>query len=199
MNRPTPFRAVAVGCSAGGLEALRHLLAPLAPDFPLPIVVVCHLSPDGPSLLTELLAAVCRLAVVEAEDKMKAEPGRIHVAPPGYHLLAEEDETFSLSVDEKVCNVRPSIDVLFEAAADVWAEGLVGVLLTGANSDGTAGLRAIKRQGGYCLVQDPQRAFADTMPRSAIEAGLADCVLPVEEMAARLQELAPSRPARRAG
>ncbi len=185
-----PFRAVAVGCSAGGLEALRHVLSPLPANFPLPVVVVAHIAPDGGSLLAELLAGTCRLPVTEAEEKAKAEGGHVYIAPPGYHLLVEEDETFSLSVDEKVCNVRPSIDVLFQSAADVWRAGLIGVVLTGANSDGTAGLRAIRQAGGYCLVQDPAQAFADTMPRSAIDAGLADCVAPLDDLAGQLMALA---------
>ncbi len=196
MTAATRFRAVAVGCSAGGLEALRQLLAPLPREFPLPVVVVAHMAPDGGSLLAELLESVCRLSVAEAEEKAKALPGHVYVAPPGYHLLVEEDETFSLSVDEKVCNVRPSIDVLFQSAADTWGCGLIGVVLTGANSDGTAGLRAIRQMGGYCLVQDPTQAFADTMPRSAIDAGLADCVLPLAALAGQLMALAPPQPRR---
>jgi two-component system chemotaxis response regulator CheB len=189
MSAGKPFRAVVVGCSAGGLDALRLLLAPLPADFPLPIVVVAHLAPDSGSLLAELLDNACTLAVAEAAEKEVVQPGRVYIAPPGYHLLVEQDESLSLSVDEKVCNVRPSIDVLFQSAADVWAERLIGVLLTGANSDGTVGLRAVKGRGGYCLVQDPARAFAKTMPRSAISAGLADCLLPLDDMGRRLAAL----------
>lgn len=189
MSAGKPFRAVVVGCSAGGLEALRRLLVPLPADFPLPIVVVAHVAPDSGSLLAELLSNACSLRVAEAQEKDVVKPGRVYIAPPGYHLLVERDESLSFSVDEKVCNVRPSIDVLFQSAADVWAERLIGVLLTGANSDGTGGLRAIRGRGGYCLVQDPAQAFAQTMPRSAISAGLADSILPLDDMGRQLAAL----------
>jgi two-component system chemotaxis response regulator CheB len=165
------------------------LLAPLPADFPIPIVVVAHLAPDGGSLLAELLASACRLRVHEAEEKDVVKPGHVYVAPPGYHLLVEQDESLSFSVDEKVCNVRPSIDVLFQSAADVWTDGLIAVVLTGANSDGTVGLRAVKGRGGYCLVQDPAQAFAETMPRSAISAGLADAIHPLDDIGPRLSSL----------
>lgn len=187
------FHAVVVGCSAGGLDALRRVLAPLPATFPVPIVVVAHMAPDGGSMLAELLDKVCRLAVVQAHEKMAAEPGQVYVCPAGYHLLVEEDQTFSLSVDDRVCNVRPAIDVLFESAADAWGERLIGIVLTGANSDGTAGLLAIKAAGGYGLVEDPAHAYAATMPRSAIEAGAADCVLALDAMPDHLMKLTMER------
>ncbi|HIJ63545.1 MAG TPA: chemotaxis protein CheB [Rhodospirillaceae bacterium] len=177
------YRAAVIGCSAGGLEALRRLLRPLPEDMALALVVVSHMAADSNGLLPELLARTCRLPVVEAEEKTPALAGRVHVGPAGYHLLVEADGTFSLSLDDKVNNVRPAIDVLFDSAADTWRAGLVGILLTGANSDGTAGLGRIRRRGGLCLVQDPDTAFADTMPRSAVNAGFADHVLELDRMA----------------
>ena len=192
MTGPRRFRGVVIGCSAGGLEALRRLLAPLPAGFPLPIVVIAHTSADSVSLLPSLLGRVCALPVIEAEDKMPAEPGRIHIGPPGYHLLVEEDQTFSLSVDDRVCNVRPSIDVLFESAADVWGDGLIGVILTGANSDGTAGHKAIKGAGGYGIAEDPKTAFAETMPRSAISAGVVDRILSLDAIGKCLVALSAS-------
>ena len=180
MSTRRRFRGVVIGCSAGGLEALRRVLAPLPPTFNLPVVVVAHTAADSGGLLPSLLDRACALSVVEAEEKMPAQPGRVYVAPPGYHLLIEEDETFSLSVDDKVCNVRPSIDVLFESAADVWGDGLIGVILTGANSDGTAGLKAIKGLGGYGIAEEPKTAYAETMPQSAISAGVVDRVLSLD-------------------
>jgi len=187
------FHAVVVGCSAGGLDALRRLLAPLPASFPVPIVVVAHMAPDGGSMLPELLDRVCHLVVVQAQEKMTAEPGHVYICPASYHLLVEADQTFSLSVDDRVCNVRPAIDVLFESAADAWGKGLVGVVLTGANSDGTAGLLAIKAAGGYGLVEDPAHAYAGTMPRSAIEAGAADCVMALDAMPGHLMKLTMER------
>ena len=183
MTRPASYRAAVVGCSAGGLEALRRLLGPMPADLALSVVVVAHMAEDGESLLVELLAKSCRLPVVEAEERAPVRRGRVHVAPPGYHLLVETDGTFSLSHDEKVNNVRPAIDVLFQSAADTWRSALVGILLTGANSDGTEGLKAIRRRGGLCVVQDPDTAFADTMPRAAVTAGVADHVLALDGMA----------------
>lgn len=187
------FQAVVVGCSAGGLDALRRLLAPLPADFPLPIVIVAHMAPDSGGMLVELLDRTCRLAVIQAEEKMAVVPGHAYICPAGYHLLVEEDRTLSLSVDDRVCNVRPSIDVLFESAADAWGEGLIGIVLTGANSDGTAGLLAVKAAGGYCLVEDPALAYAETMPRSAIEAGAADCVQALDAMPDLLMSLTMER------
>ncbi|MDR3440921.1 chemotaxis protein CheB [Telmatospirillum sp.] len=189
MIPPQPFRAVVVGCSAGGLEALRQLLGPLPATFALPIIVVAHTSTEGPSMLACLLDRVTALPVVEAEDKMPVEAGRVHIAPSGYHLLIENDETFSLSVDDKVCNSRPSIDVLFESAADVWSDRLIGVVLTGANNDGTNGLKTIKTGGGYAIVEDPETAFAKAMPASAIAGVAADCVLPLAAIADHLTQL----------
>lgn len=198
MTQQRRFRGVVVGCSAGGLDALRRLLAPLPATFPLPIVVVAHTAADAGGMLAALLDAITELPVVEAGDKITAEPGRVHIGPAGYHLLIEADETFSLSVDGKVRNVRPAIDVLFEAAADVWSDGLIGIILTGANDDGTAGLRVIKARGGFAIAEDPDHAFADTMPRSAIDSGLIDCVLPLDAIAATLTALtAPSGRIRR--
>jgi len=193
MTAPQRFRGVVVGCSAGGLDALRRLLAPLPATFPLPIVVVAHTAADGGGMLPSLLDAITPLPVVEAGDKMVAEPGRVHIAPAGYHLLLEAEETFSLSVDDKVRNVRPAIDVLFDSAADVWMDGTIGIILTGANNDGTAGLRAIKEVGGVGIAEDPDQAFADTMPRAAITAGLIDHVVPLDAIAATLTALVGGR------
>lgn len=187
MTRDGPvYQAVVVGCSAGGLDALRRLLRPLPAEFAPAVVVVAHMSADGDGLLAGLLARDCRLPVAEAGEKAAVGAGCVQVAPPGYHLLVEADATFSLSLDEKVQNVRPSIDVLFQSAADCWGPALVGILLTGANCDGAAGMASIRRRGGLCLVQDPETAFADAMPRSAIAAGAVDHVLGLDDMAAFL-------------
>lgn len=173
------FNLIVMGGSSGGYEALRTILSELPADFPVPIVVVSHVSADSGLLLPELLDHHCALTAREAEDKAPLAPARIQVAPPGYHLLVEADGTFSLSVDPKVRGVRPSIDVLFESAADAYGAGVIGVVLTGANDDGAQGLRAISDAGGIGIVQDPKEARAPEMPEAAIAAGGADHVLPL--------------------
>ncbi len=188
-----PWDAVVMGCSAGGLEVLRAILPRLPTGFPLPVVVVAHTSADTGNLLAELLDHCCALPVAVAEDKAPMNGGAIHVAPPGYHLLIERDLTFALSLDAKVCNVRPAIDVLFVSAAEAFSGRLIGVLLTGANEDGRAGLASIKALGGLTIAQDPDTAVAETMPRSAIDAGVVDHVLAPSAIAGFLLANANSR------
>lgn len=160
--------AVVIGASAGAYDALATLLPPLPSEFPVPILVVVHQPPDKKSLMPELLGHLCRVKVREAEDKEPVTRGTIYLAPPDYHLLIEKDHRISLSYDEPVLYSRPSIDVLFEAAADVYGPSLIGVVLTGANSDGATGLRAICDEGGTALVQRPEQAYSPAMPRAAL-------------------------------
>ena len=167
--RAATAEAVVIGVSAGGLKALSAILPTLPGDYPLPVMVVIHLPPSGKSMIADLFAAKCALKVIEADDKIAIEPGTIYFAPPDYHLLVEQDRTLSLSSEEPVLFSRPSIDVLFETAADAYGSGLIGVVLTGANNDGAEGLRAIVAAGGTALVQDPQQAFASAMPDAALE------------------------------
>lgn len=162
-----PCRAVVVGASAGGVEALGALLAPLPAGFPLPICVVLHTPPDRESMLPELMRRRSALSVCEAEGGMELAPGTVYFAPPDYHLLVEQDATLSLSSEEPVLFSRPSVDVLFETAADAFGEALVGVVLTGASADGSRGLRAVIDAGGRGLVQHPEDAYARTMPEAA--------------------------------
>jgi two-component system chemotaxis response regulator CheB len=189
---PAGIEAVAVGVSAGALEALRVLLRPLPADFHPAMLIVTHNSSDGPHLLPGLLARECRLPVLEAEEREPVRPGHVYIAPPNYHLLVERERTFSLSVDERVCNVRPSVDVLFQSAADAYRRQLVGVVLTGANGDGARGLKAIRDAGGRTLAQDPETAYAPTMPLRAIEAGAVERVLPLDRLAVDLLALCAS-------
>jgi len=181
--------AVVIGASAGALEVLSSLLPALPLDYRLPILIVVHLPPDKTSLFAELLRARCAIRVREAEDKEPIEPGVVYFAPPDYHLLVEEDKRLSLSDDEPVLFSRPSIDVLFESAADAYAGGLIGVVLTGANSDGANGLKAVVEAGGVAVVQSPGSAYAVAMPEAAIAACPAARVLPVNEIAAYLREV----------
>ncbi len=192
-QRTTNPAVLVIGCSAGGLEALRVLLPVLPANLSRPVVIVAHVAHDGVSLLPSILAKYCALPVQEAREREPVLAGHVYVAPPNYHLLIEPDYRFALSVDERVCYCRPAIDLLFQAAADVYREQVVGVILTGANSDGALGLLAIKQAGGYCLVQDPEGAVAETMPRAAIATGAADQVLPLPLLAqAMLQYCCPS-------
>ena len=181
--------AVVIGASAGALEVLSNLLPALPSDYRLPILIVVHLPPDKTSLFAELMRARCAIRVREAEDKEPIEPGVVYFAPPDYHLLVEEDKRLSLSDDEPVLFSRPSIDVLFESAADAYAGGLIGVVLTGANSDGANGLKAVVEAGGVAVIQSPGSAYAVAMPEAAIAACPAARVLPVNEIAAYLREV----------
>ncbi|MET0936353.1 MAG: chemotaxis protein CheB [Luteibacter sp.] len=185
----TPRQAIVMGCSAGGLTALQVVLPRLDARLCVPIVICCHTGSADVSLLVELLARHASLPVVEASERAPADPGVIHVAPSGYHLLVESNHHFSLSVDAKVAYARPSIDVLFESAADAWGEGLVAVLMTGANSDGALGLAAVRRAGGYAVIQDPRSAEADVMPLAGLQTAGADACVDLGAIAATLNEL----------
>ena len=136
-----------------------------------------------------MLSVRSRREVCEAGDKEPIEPGRVYLAPPDYHLLVEPDG-FALSIDVQVQHSRPSIDVLLESAADVYGDRMIGVILTGANADGAEGLRRVKRRGGVTIVQDPETAEKRTMPDAAIATGAADHVVPLEQVASKLMELA---------
>jgi two-component system chemotaxis response regulator CheB len=181
--------AVVIGASAGGVEALAAILPTLPPDYPLPVLVVVHLPADRPSVITEIFQAKCRLDVREAEDKEPIQPATVYFAPPDYHLLVESDRRLSLSSEEPVLYSRPSIDVLFESAAEAYQAGLIGIVLTGGNSDGSRGLRAIVDAGGVGLVQRPDQAYASAMPRAALDACPGIRILSLEEIAAHLQEV----------
>ncbi|MDO8788233.1 MAG: chemotaxis protein CheB [Sulfuritalea sp.] len=190
------FQAVVIGVSTGGLQALQKLLGQLPADFPLPILIVQHVRPDAGSSLAKLLDERCALRVKEADEQDEILPGTVYIAPPNYHLLVERAGFLSLSADPYVSFARPSIDVLFESAAEVFGPDLIGVVLTGANFDGSRGLQAIKQQGGTAIVQDPADAEARQMPQAAIAATAAtgvDYVVALDGMAALLQKLAPRR------
>jgi len=184
------YEAVVIGASAGGLTALQEILAPLPADFRLPMLVVQHRLPASNDFLAFSLSESCRLAVKEATEKEHIKPGRVYIAPANYHLLVEPDKSLSLSVDPKVCYSRPSIDVLFETAAEVYRSRLIGLILTGANHDGTAGLKKIKAYGGLSIAQNPVTAEAKEMPNSAIQENVVDKILPLSEMPAFLIHLA---------
>lgn len=182
-------QAVVIGASAGALEALTIILPALLADFSVPIMLVVHIPGDKRSVLAELFQAKCRIRVMEVEDKEPLVGGTAYFAPPNYHLLVEGNRTLSLSSDEPVMFSRPSIDVLFESAADAFGAALVGIVLTGANHDGARGLRAISDAGGHAVVQDPATAFAAAMPEGAIARCPDARVLPLDAIAAYLQKV----------
>jgi two-component system chemotaxis response regulator CheB len=178
--------AVVIGASAGALEALSVLLPALPAAFNLPVIVVVHVPPDRRSMLAELLQQRCRILVREAEDKEAISRGTAYLAPPDYHLLVELDKSFALSSDEPVHFSRPSIDVLFESAADAYGSALIAVVLTGANADGAKGMGAVAAAGGTAIVQNPESAFAAAMPESALELTPNARVMTLDEIAAYL-------------
>lgn len=183
------FKAVVVGASAGGIKALGTVLSAFSADFPVPILVVQHLHPNSDSYLIHMLASQCALPVKQADEKETIQAGTVYVAPPNYHLLVEEDFTLSLTVDPRVNFSRPSVDVLFETAVYAYREALVGVVLTGANGDGSQGVKLIRKLGGYIVVQDPATAEAEAMPRAAIAAVRVDRILALEQIGPHLVQL----------
>lgn len=176
---------IVVGTSIGGMQALRAVLGGLPEYFPVPVAVVQHRAPETSHLMSPMLEQWSRLPVVEVEDKQPILPGRVYLAPADYHLLVEAG-SFALSVDAPVCHARPSIDVLFESAADAYREHVIGVILTGSNQDGARGVVAIKARGGVILVQNPATAEGREMPDAAIAAAHVDLVLPLRDMAPNL-------------
>ena len=179
--------AVVIGASAGALDALSAILPKLSANFALPILVVVHVPADKKSLLSELFQARCALQVREAEDKEPISGGTVYFAAPGYHLLVETDRRLSLAGDEAVNYSRPSIDVLFESAADAYRSQLIGIVLTGANQDGAKGLKAVAAAGGVAIAQSPAEAFAAAMPEAAIAQCPTARVMTLAEIAAYLQ------------
>ncbi len=192
MIGPPRVSAIVVGGSAGGMEALSAMLASLPADFPIPILVVNHLHASDGGRFAAQLARALHLPVSEARDKQPIEPPHVLTAPADYHLLVEDDETLSLSIDRRVSWTRPSIDVLFESAARVWADALVCVVLSGANDDGARGARYVKSLGGLAVAQDPSTTRFPVMPQAAIDLAEIDLVLPLADIGSLLLDFDPS-------
>lgn len=183
------YDAVVIGASAGGMKAIKTIINTLPADFPLPIAIVQHVASHPNSYLAEYLGLDCALAVKEVDDKEAMIPGNIYLAPPDYHLLLEPDRSFSLSVDARVNFSCPSIDVLFESAADSLNGQVIGIILTGASADGSAGLKAIKEAGGLTIVQDPKTAESPYMPQAALTAAPPHHVEELKDIAPLLQNI----------
>jgi two-component system chemotaxis response regulator CheB len=177
-----PVDMVAVGASAGGIDALFKLFEPLPRAPSVPIAAVVHLPAGHDSRLPDIFRARLRMAVQEAASRAPLQAGTLYFAPPDYHLLVEPDRSFSLSCDAPVCFSRPSIDVLFESCAEAYGERLLAMLLTGANDDGARGLARVRALGGLAAIQDPAEAAHPLMPQSALDLAAADFVLPLAEL-----------------
>lgn len=186
------FDAVVIGASAGGVEALLQLLPCVRAEAGVAVLVVLHLPPDRESLLSQIFAPVCALAVKDAEDKEPILPGTLYFAPPDYHLLVDRGPQVVLSVDTPVQYSRPSIDALFETAADLYRARLLGIVLSGSSEDGAAGLAAVAAAGGAAVVQDPAQSRAPMMPGEALRRTPTAQVASLAQIADLLRALSPS-------
>lgn len=182
-------KVLIIGGSAGSLEVLLKLLPAIDINLPFPIIIVIHRKKGSESLLSDLLSSKTTLVVKEIEEKEKIMPKTIYIVPSDYHLLIEKDFTFSLDYSEKINYSRPSIDVTFQSAAEVYTDKLVGLLLSGSNADGVNGLITIGNYGGEVAVQDPLTAQIDYMPAQAISKAKVNKILKIEEMAAYINSL----------
>lgn len=180
--RGRSVEAVVIGASAGGVNALLQVLPALPRSYRLPVIVVLHVKSGRQSQLVEVFQERMVVPVREAGDKESITPGTLYFAPAGYHLLLENDRSFSLSCDAPLHFARPAIDVTMETAADVYGAALAGVLLTGANEDGAAGMASIGKAGGVTVVQDPDEANVGVMPMEAIRVRQPDLVLTLERI-----------------
>jgi two-component system chemotaxis response regulator CheB len=183
-----PIDVIVIGCSLGGMHALERVFSALPKNFAAPIVVVQHRHKFSNEGLPTYLRRHAQIEVVDADDKQWLEPGTAYLAPADYHLLVEKGE-LSLSTEAAVAHSRPSIDVLFESAADSYRDRVVGVVLTGSNADGAKGAQKIKRSGGFVIAQDPKTAEAPAMPQATIDAVRVDRILPLERIGPFLVEL----------
>lgn len=186
------YEAIVIGVSAGGINTLSSLFSLLGKDLPIPIIIVQHISPHSDNKWIELLGNKTKLHIKEAEEKENILPGTIYIAPPNYHLVVERTKTFSLTIDERVNFSRPSIDVLFESAANIYTNKLIGIVLTGSNTDGTEGIKKIQESGGLTVIQDPATAEVAVMPASAMASISADHVLALKDIADLLTKLSNS-------
>lgn len=182
------YQLIVIGASLGGLHALRTILSALPADFRLPLAVVQHRNPDAGDQLQFVLQESCALPVREAEDKESIAPGTVYLAEPNYHLLVDGGH-FALSTEDAVNHARPSIDVLFETAAECCGRQTIGVVLTGTGKDGALGLAAIQRHGGLALVESPVSAQEQSMPVAAISVNANATMLKLEEIGPYLVEL----------
>lgn len=181
MSNSKKFKAIIIGASAGGLDAISKILSEIK-DVSIPVIIVQHFPDTIDCSLVDYFSKINGVKIEEANDKHSINQSTVYIAPAGYHLLIEEDATFSLSKDDKVCYARPSIDVTFESGALAYGENLIGILLTGANSDGTNGLKYIKKLGGHVVIQNPKTAEVSFMPENASLNVESDAILDLEQI-----------------
>jgi len=184
------YDAVVIGGSSGSMEALQKIIPSLNRQLKIAVIVVYHIHPDSGDFMVKYLGQRSELAVRQPIDKEAIEPGVVYIAPPNYHLLVERNRSFALSIDEPVNYSRPSIDVLFQSAADTYTEKLVGIILSGANTDGSLGLKYLKDRGGLAIVQNPETAEMGTMPKGALSAASVDHILDPDGIASFLNQMA---------
>jgi two-component system chemotaxis response regulator CheB len=183
------YKILAVGGSAGSLDAVLKIVTALPANTHLSMVIIVHRKSDGESILTDLLSTRTNLNVKEIEDKEPIMPATVYIAPADYHLLIENEDLFSLDLSEKIHYSRPSIDVGFESIAQVFGKAAIGILLSGANADGAEGLNQIKQAGGFTIVQDPKSADVAFMPQQALEIMQPDKVLSSSDIATFIKDL----------
>jgi len=183
------LKAIVIGTSYGGLEALKAIILNLPKEFSLAVLIVLHIGDNSNQFFVDYLNKKSNLEVKEAEEKEDIKAGTVYFAPPNYHLLIEANSTITLSIDAKINYSRPSIDVLFETAAWHYKTQLIGILLTGLNKDGALGLKNIQKLGGITIVEDPKTAFATIMPTSAIDIMKPDFILNLDQITKKLSEL----------
>jgi two-component system chemotaxis response regulator CheB len=176
------YEAIVMGASAGGLLALSGILETLPADFPLPVIIVQHRLKSERALLEEVLQSKCRIRIREADEKETPAGGTVYLAPPGYHLLVEKNRSLSLSCEPPLHFSRPSIDILFETASEAYGKKLIGIILTGANNDGAAGMQSIRKHGGMTIAQNPVSAPFPVMPQAAIAAGGIQYIFDLQEI-----------------
>jgi two-component system chemotaxis response regulator CheB len=181
-NNRRHFKALVIGVSTGGVSALKYLLGKLPADFPIAVLIVSHIAPDSDDGMALLLNSLCSIRVKEADEQEIITFGTVYLAPANYHLLVERGGSLALSIDPPVNFARPSVDVLFESAANVYGSELIGVILTGAGADGSKGLLKIKNCGGVAIVQNPTDAEMASMPQSALQLLQADYVVQLKEL-----------------
>lgn len=186
MQKNTDYLAIVIGASYGGLRALSLLLSGVPGNYTIPVIIVQHRSKDERDLLETVLQQKCEIKIKQADEKEEILGGCVYMAPPNYHLMIEPDRTFSLSIDPSIRFSRPSIDVLFESAAEVYTNKLVGIILTGSNEDGANGIKRIHQLGGFTIAQDPGEANAPSMPLASIRTGAVKQVLTLNEILAFL-------------